>query len=159
MRLSTITALLAAASIALSAFGAWSFYRSFDAIPTNLYTFTGTATAVRTSTTLSSRSHATFLLKQSNGESIEVSYRPMYKRFHYFAEHLKDGMPVEVTTGPGGVHDIWGIKLDSQPVMTVEEARDARLTDGRWGFALFLGFLIAALWCSRQARDFRSRGI
>lgn len=159
MRLSTIMALVAVSSVALSALGLWSFYSSFDPIPTSLRTFTGTATSVRTSTILYTRSHATFQLRQSNGELVEFSYKPLYKRFYYFADHLKDGMPVEVTTGPGGGHDIWGIKLDSQSLMTPIEAREARMTDGRWGLALFLGFLVQALWSARQVRDLRRRGI
>lgn len=158
MRLSTIMALLAAASAVIGASGVWSFYRSFDPIPTDLHSYTGIATNVRTATALYSRSHATFQLNQPNGETIEFSYEPAFKRFYYFAEHLRDGITLEVTTGPGGREDIWGIKLGSQTLMTPNEAREARMANGRWGLALFFGFLASATWSARQAKIFRQRG-
>ncbi len=159
MRLSTIMVLLTVISLVLSAFGLWSFYRSFEPIPTNLHTFTGTANSVRTVTGRYTRSNATFQLTQPNGESIEFSYTPLFKRFYYFAEHLKNGIPVEITIGPGGVHDIWGIKLDSQALMTPIEARETRMADGRWGLAFFVGFLVTLVWAARRSQDFRRRGI
>lgn len=151
--------LLMVSSALLSAFGLWSFYCSFDPIPTYLRTYSGTASSVRTATVLYTRSHVTFQLSQPNSDPIEFSYRPLFKRFYYLAEHLKEGVPVEVMTGPGGIHDIWGIKLDSQNLMTPIEAREARMTEGRWGLALFFLFLVAAVSAGRQIQDFRRRGI
>lgn len=159
MQLSTVTAILSAASTAIAAFGLWAFYDSSSPVPSELHTVTGIASNVRTSAILYSKSHATFHLTQANGKSAEYSYTPRYKRFYYFAENLKEGMNVEITTGPGGRHDFWGLKLGSKTLMTPNEARDARLTDGKWGLGLFVGFLASALWSAKQVPEYRRKGI
>ena len=158
MRPSTLFALLAASSVCIAAVGLWGFYQSFDPVPTELQSFTGTAREVRTSTILYTRSHATFQLKQMNGELLQFSYTPSFRRFHYFAEHLKEGQPVEVTIGPDGKHDIWGLKLGTETLMSPTEAREARLQGGWWGVALFLGFFGSFVWAARQASKLRNRG-
>lgn len=158
MRLSAIMLSLSIAAAALAALGLWSFYSSFASVPAKLDTFIGDVAGVRTHTAFYSKSHVTFQLKQKNAEVLEFSYTPLFKRFFYFAEHVNDGMKVEVTTGPGGMQDLWGLKLESQVLMTPAEARDARLTDGRWGVGLFLGFLVTAFWAARQASDLRRAG-
>lgn len=88
----------------------------------------------------------TFRLTQAGGSAVDFSYTPALKRFYYFAEHLKDGMTVEVKVGPNGRHDIWGLKLEAETLMTPETAREARRADGWWGLALFVGFMISAGW-------------
>jgi hypothetical protein len=159
MRLSTIMILLSATSAGLAAFGLWSFCTSFVPVPSKLETFIGVATEVRTHTVLYSKAHATFQLRQPDGKVNEFSYTPYFKRFYYFAEQVKDGMRVEVTIGPGGKQDFWGLKLESQVLMTPEEAREARLTDGRWGLAIFAGFLVTAAWAAREVSSYRRKGI
>ena len=151
--------LLSVASASIAVFGVWGFFHSLGPIPNDLRTVVGTVSNVRTSTAMYSRAHATFQLKQANGEIAEFSYSPMFKRFYYFADNLKDGVTVEVTTGPNGRNDFWGIKLDTKTLMTPAEARDARLTDGKWGLVLFAGFLASAAWSARQGQLFRRKGV
>ena len=159
MQLSKIMALLSAGSVAIAAFGLFGFLDSFRPIPKELRTVVGVASNVRSSTIFYSKSHATFQLKQSNGDALEYSYSPRYKRFFYFAENLKDGMKVEVTTGPEGRNDFWGLKLGEKTLMTPAEACDARLTDGRWGLGLFVVFLAIAFWSAMRVPEFRRKGV
>jgi hypothetical protein len=159
MRLSTIMILLSAASAGLATFGLWAFCISLAPVPGKLETFTGVATEIRTHTVRHSKAHATFKLQQADGKVIEFSYTPYFKRFYYFAERVKNGMRIEVTTGPGGRQDFWGLKLGSQVLMTPAEAQEARIADGRWGLALFGGFLITAVWAATEARSGRRKGI
>jgi hypothetical protein len=105
-----------------------------------------------------SKSHATFLLEPPGATAFEVSYKPRFKRFYYFAENLKSGMLVEVTFGPGGMQDIWGLKLESKSLMTPPEAREARRTEGLWGLGLFIAFLGSAAWLARFAATLRRKG-
>ena len=159
MRASIIFLSIAVSNAAMSAFGLWSFYRSFDAAPTDFYTYVGKATEVHSSTLFYSKSHARFLLSQPSGNSIEFTYTPRFSRFYYFAEHLKDGMTVEVTVGPGGWHDFWGLKLGAKTLMTADEAYQVRRKDGKWGLALGGAFLLSALWAASKVPDFLRRGV
>lgn len=143
----------------MAVIGLWGFYDSFSPVPSDLRTVVGITSDVRTSAILYTRAHATFQLTQTNGEITEYSYRPRYKRFYYFAENLENGMTVEVTTGPGGKRDIWGLKIGSKTLMTPDEARDARLTDGRWGLGMFVAFLAAAIWNARAVPEYLRKGI
>ncbi|WP_143074244.1 hypothetical protein [Roseateles sp. YR242] len=158
MRLSTVVALVAIGSLAAAALCLQSFYQSFRPIPSHLQVVTGTATSVSSFTTLYSKAHATFRLPQPSGESPEFTYKPNFRLFYYFADHLKDGMPVAITLGPGGAHDIWGLKLGDMALMLPEQAREARLTEGRWSLGMFIGMLASALFMGRLARDLRRQG-
>jgi len=158
MRTSTVLLLVAAVSSPTAVWGAWNFYRSFDPIPTELRTVAGKATNVRTSTLLYSKSHATFLLEPSTAAAFEVSYKPRFRRFYYFAENLRNGMQVEITLGPGGIQDIWGLTLESKTLMTPAEAHDAQKTEGLWGLGLFVAFLGTTAWLTRLAITLRRKG-
>lgn len=159
MRLSTAMSLVTLASIGMALWGLLSFYRSLAPIPSNLQSIAGTASAVESSTLRYSKSHVTFRLTQASGSAVDFSYTPAFKRFYYFAEHLKDGMTVEVKIGPNGRNDIWGLKLEAETLMTPETAREARRADGWWGLVLFFGLMISAVWTGSQVPKWREKGI
>ena len=158
MRTSTVLLLVAAVSGATAVWGAWGFYRSFDPIPTELRTIAGKVKNVRTSTLLYSRSHVTFRLEPPTEAAFDVSYKPHFKRFHYLAENLRSDMLVEITLGPSGIQDIWGLRLESKALMTPTEAHDAQKTEGLWGLGLFGAFLGTTAWLTRLAMTLRFKG-
>lgn len=143
---STIGSLLSLSiAVAVAVYGLWIVYGAFAPVPDRLETSIGVVTRVQTHTDSDARGHATFSLKQADGSATEFSYKPRHARFYYFARHVKPGMKVEVTTGPGGKHDIWGLKLASRVLMTPDEARQARKAEWKGGLILFVASLILAV--------------
>ena len=90
---------------------------------------------------------------------MEFSYKPAFRLFYYFAEHVKDGSLIEMSIGPNGNHDIWGLKLDGEELMSPEQALDVQRKDGLWGLALFVGFFTSAGWLIRLALKVRRREV
>lgn len=149
-------AALVSAVVSLNAF--LSFYRSLDPVPGELQTHVGTVSELVVFTERFHQANIKFRLLKADGQSATFTYLRNSARFYELAQQMKNGLAAEVTVGPGGNTDLWGLKLGSQVLLTPDDARDDRRSDGYWSLAICLGFGLSALWSAREAASLRRRG-
>ena len=88
-----------------------------------------------------------------DGSSLEFTYPSILPAYETATEVLKSGNTAAVGYAGSGEPELWELSVNGQPIVQSAGAHEARLSNGKWAFWLFVAFSLSTVylgWCYRR---------
>ncbi|MCD9085482.1 hypothetical protein [Stenotrophomonas sp. SY1] len=138
--------LLIGLAVSVAAFYGWRL--SLSAMPTQLEHASGPITSseeVRAGRARTVHFHI-------DGSSQEFTYPSILPAYGTAAEVLKPGNTVAIGYIGPGEPELWELAVNGQPIVQPAGAHEARLSNGKWAFWLFVTFSLSTLYLGWRYR-------
>jgi hypothetical protein len=88
-----------------------------------------------------------------DGSSLEFTYPSILPAYGTASEVLKPGNTAAIGYAGPGEPELWELSVNGQSIVQSAGAHEARLSNGKWAFWLFVAFSLSTVylgWCYRR---------